>query len=181
MLAYSFVGDSGAGKTTLLARVIAILTARGVDVRAVKHSKGFDDPDPPGKDSRRLREAGARRVVLASPARTAVVWDHVNLEPGLDERLRLAGDGDLVLVESWGAAGLPVVEVLRAALPRRVPRSDPADPRWIAVVSDFEPPAPARVRRFRLEDVEALADFLWPRIGGVAAYDSAVPPIVSPP
>jgi molybdopterin-guanine dinucleotide biosynthesis protein MobB len=161
--------------------VIALLAARGVDVRAVKHSQGFDDPDPPGKDSRRLREAGARRVVLASPVQTAVVWDHVKLEPGLDERLRLAGEGDLVLVESWGAAGLPVIEVLRSALPRRVPRSDPGDPRWIAVVSDFDPPAPARVRRFRLDDAEALADFLWPRSQGAAANDSAAPPIVSPP
>ncbi len=158
--ALSIVGDSGVGKTTLLCGVVRELVAGGLRVAAIKHSKEFDDPDPAAKDSARLRRAGASRVVLASPARTAVFEDHPDREPGLEERLALAGAADLVLVESWSAAGLPALEVLRAALPRRVPRLRD-DPRCIALVADFEPDdRPATVPLLPLSDHREVARFL---------------------
>jgi molybdopterin-guanine dinucleotide biosynthesis adapter protein len=161
--AVSFVGDSGVGKTTLLERVVSALAAAGVRVAVVKHSGGFDDPDSPAKDSARLRRAGARRVVLGSPERTVVFWDHAGEEPPFEERLRLAGPADIVLVESYAAAGLPAIEVLRSALPRRVPRLI-SDPRLLAVVADFDPPGlPAGIARFRLEEGAGVARFLMAR------------------
>lgn len=161
MRAFSFVGDSGVGKTTLLERLVGQLRSEGIDVAVVKHSKGFDDPDPPRKDSRRLREAGARRVVLASPARTVLVWDHPEEEPAWDARARMIASAEIVLVESYAAAGLPVIEVLRGALPRRTPRMVGTDPRWIGLVSDFDPKEiPLHIRRFGFEDVEGLGRFL---------------------
>lgn len=160
MFVISFVGDSGVGKTTLLASVIAELSRAGVRVAAVKHSKEFADPDPPAKDSARLRAAGAARVVLSSPARTAVFWDHANREPEFAECLALAGDADVVLVESFHSAGVPAVEVLRAALPRRTLRLE-GDSRLRAIVSDFEPGgAPPHIPRFSLEDAGAVARWI---------------------
>lgn len=158
--AISFVGDSGVGKTTLLERVIAALARDGFRVAVIKHSGGFDDPDPPGKDSARLRRAGAARVVLASTDRTCLFHDHPGAEPAFEERLRLAGDADLVLVESYRAAGLPAIEVMRAALPRRRPRCL-GDPALVAIVADFDPEgAPASLPRFPLEPVDELVRFL---------------------
>ncbi|HKE00567.1 MAG TPA: molybdopterin-guanine dinucleotide biosynthesis protein B [Planctomycetota bacterium] len=158
--AISFVGDSGVGKTTLLERVIAALARDGVRVAVIKHSGGFADPDPPEKDSARLRRAGAARVVLASRDLTLLFHEHRGAEPAFEERLRLAGDADLVLVESYRAAGLPAIEVLRAALPRRRPRCL-GDPSLTAVVADFEPEGlAAAVPRFPFEPIDELARFL---------------------
>lgn len=160
MRAFSFVGDSGVGKTTLISAVVRALSAENVGVAALKHSKGFADPDPPEKDSARLRAAGASRVVLASPERTLAFWDHEGSEPTFEERAALAGPCEILLVESYGTAGLPSIEVLRGALPRRRPRLL-GDPRWVAIASDFEPEeVPASLPRFSLEDAAALARFL---------------------
>ena len=174
MIVFSFVGDSGVGKTTLLVSLVSILRASGLDVRAVKHSKGFDDPEPPSKDSRRIREAGASRVVLASPCQTVLIWDHAESEPPFAERLALVGNADLVLVESFAASGLPVVEVLRSALPRRTPRMSADDSRWIALVSDFDVEGvPPRVRRFGFEQTDELARFL---ASGLSTHDTRKSP-----
>ena len=97
-----FAAYSGTGKTTLLTRLIPLLKARGLRCAAIKHSHHDFDIDVPGKDSHRMREAGAEQVVLASPHRTFWVGEgDGHTEPGLAElvdRLDLARL-DLVLVE----------------------------------------------------------------------------------
>jgi molybdopterin-guanine dinucleotide biosynthesis protein B len=180
--AFCFVGDSGAGKTTLLVSVVAALRAAGARVAVVKHSQHFDDTDPPGKDSARLRAAGASRVVLASPERTLVFWDHAGATPSFADHAALAGDADLLLVESYASAGLPAIEVLRAALPRREPRLR-GDPRWIGVACDFEPAAlPPAIRRFSLEEPAEIARFLLRRAtGSPDPNDAPRPPLGSEP
>jgi len=55
-------GTSGAGKTTLIEAVIPRLAARGLAVGVLKHDAHGLDLDRPGKDTHRLREAGAVRV-----------------------------------------------------------------------------------------------------------------------
>ncbi|MBI3818169.1 MAG: molybdopterin-guanine dinucleotide biosynthesis protein B [Planctomycetes bacterium] len=160
MFTLAFVGDSGVGKTTILAAVIRELTAMGSRVGAVKHSKEFDDPDPRTKDSARMRAAGASRVVLASPTMTAFFWDHAAREPEFEERLALIRDVEIVLVESYAAAGLPVVEVLRAAHATKKPRFA-GDPRLCAIVSDYDPPEiPQTISRFSLEDAPSIARWI---------------------
>ncbi|HET6201335.1 MAG TPA: molybdopterin-guanine dinucleotide biosynthesis protein B [Planctomycetota bacterium] len=127
----AIVGESGSGKTTLLCGVLAALSRRGFRVGAVKHSGGFDDPDLPGKDSRRLREAGAVGVVLGCAERTVVFREHPKGEPTLAHRLRLLPSCDLVLVESYGAAEIPAIEVVRAGA-----RLHRAGDRLVALASD---------------------------------------------
>ena len=60
-----FVATSGTGKTTLLTRLLPLLKARGLRCGVVKHSHHDFAIDIPGKDSYRLREAGADQVMLA--------------------------------------------------------------------------------------------------------------------
>jgi len=161
----SFVGRSGVGKTTLLAGVIRELRRHGYRIGVVKHSGGFRDPDRPGKDSHRLREAGAERLVLASRDATVIFHSHPGAEPPFPARLALLGeDLDLVLVESYRSAGLPVLQVLRRGWSEEV-EEFPDGSRLQAVVADFEPPG-LQVPLLPLGQPAAVADFLRRRLMG---------------
>ena len=63
---------SGSGKTTLIESIVPHLIRRGLRVAAVKRSHHDVELDSPGKDSRRIRDAGADPVVLWGPARLTV-------------------------------------------------------------------------------------------------------------
>ena len=71
-----FAAYSGTGKTTLLTRLLPLLSGQGLRVGMIKHSHHDFEIDKPGKDSYRLREAGAQQVLIASPHRT--VWIEVS-------------------------------------------------------------------------------------------------------
>lgn len=66
-------GPSGSGKTTLLLRLIRKLRAEGVRVGAVKGCHHTPVVEPRGKDSARMRSAGADVVAVAGPGRHAIV------------------------------------------------------------------------------------------------------------
>ncbi|MBF0157877.1 MAG: molybdopterin-guanine dinucleotide biosynthesis protein B, partial [Magnetococcales bacterium] len=70
-----FAAPSGSGKTTLLEAVIRLLSGWGLRVAAVKHGHHPADPDIPGKDTFRFRQAGAQGVIFASPARWFLIQD----------------------------------------------------------------------------------------------------------
>jgi len=55
-------GGKDVGKTALAERIIQRLKERGYTVSAIKVS--HHDPEPPTKDTRRLRKAGADRVLF---------------------------------------------------------------------------------------------------------------------
>ncbi|MFX5747401.1 molybdopterin-guanine dinucleotide biosynthesis protein B, partial [Acinetobacter baumannii] len=61
---FGIAGTSGSGKTTLLDQLIPRFVAAGLRVAGVKHTHHGFDPDTPGKDSWRMREAGCANVVL---------------------------------------------------------------------------------------------------------------------
>ena len=61
MKVLAFTGYSGSGKTTLLEKLITRLSADGVDLAVIKHTHHDIDPDTPGRDSWRHRQAGARQ------------------------------------------------------------------------------------------------------------------------
>jgi molybdopterin-guanine dinucleotide biosynthesis protein B len=156
-----FVAFSGTGKTTLLQRLIPLLRTRGVRCAAIKHSHHDFEIDQPGKDSRKLREAGAAQVLLASPHR--VFWveegDGVT-EPALPELLaRLDHDCiDLVLAEGFRHAHLPKIEVFRNG--RDSPLLCRDDTEIIALATDAAPPEPVSVPQLPLNRPEAIADFV---------------------
>lgn len=53
------IGYSGAGKTTLIEKLIPALRKRGIRLAVIKHTSHRHELDQPGKDSYRLRKAGA--------------------------------------------------------------------------------------------------------------------------
>ena len=132
-----FAAFSGTGKTTLLEKLIPQLTERGIRIGLVKHAHHAFDIDQPGKDSYRLRKAGARQVLIASNQRQALMTENITpQEPRLDELLtRLDLDNiDLVLVEGFKHVAFPKIELHRKALGKTLLHPEDAD--IIAVASD---------------------------------------------
>jgi molybdopterin-guanine dinucleotide biosynthesis protein MobB len=132
-----FAAFSGTGKTTLLEKLIPLLTAQGIRIGMVKHAHHEFDIDKPGKDSHRLRMAGARQMLIASSKRQALMTENPEpREPQLDELIgHLDLDNtDLVLVEGFKHVPFPKIELHRKALGKSLLYRD--DPNIIAVASD---------------------------------------------
>ncbi len=156
----AFVGRSGSGKTTLLIAVIAELAGRGWRVGAIKHHGHARPLDLPGKDTARLADAGAVRVVGASPLELAS-FERVAREPAIEELARrFFADVDLVLVEGYRGSDLPKIEVCRAARSRELACAA-AD--LIAVASDIHFDLPDVVPQFDLNDAAGLAAWIEAR------------------
>ena len=93
----SVVGPSGSGKTSLIERVIRELSHKGVSVAAVKFTHHGFDLDRPGKDSYRLKQAGAASVGVVSPGGWAVIADEARI--AFDDLLMKLPLSDLVVTE----------------------------------------------------------------------------------
>ena len=163
-----FVGSSGSGKTTLLEQVVALLGDEGARLAVIKHAKpGFDIDRQPGKDSYRLRAAGADQVLVASRDRWALMAQQPDplREPSLSAMVRhLDAEAlDGVLVEGFGHETYPKVEVYRPSL-GRLPQCWPHDPSVVAVASDV-PLATGDLPRLDLNDLPQVASFVARRLG----------------
>ncbi len=116
----SFVAPSGTGKTTLVEQVIAALVDAGVNVAAVKHDAHRIELDTEGKDSWRLRQAGAE-TLLVGANQLAWMSDRGTAPPLEDLVALFFADADIIVVEGWRSAGLPTV---------LVERPEVQDPTW---------------------------------------------------
>ncbi|MDC8803791.1 molybdopterin-guanine dinucleotide biosynthesis protein B [Halomonas pacifica] len=161
---------SGTGKTTLLEALLPRLAERGLQVAVIKHAHHEFEVDRPGKDSHRLRQAGAAPMLVASRRRVALMYETPGQEePELPELIDLLRPRrpDLVLVEGFKAWPLPKLELHRPELGK--PLLAPQDP-WVRAVASPAPLAlPAAVEGLDLNDHQALADWVaawparWPR------------------
>ena len=133
-----FAGYSGSGKTTLLTRLIVLLRDDGTRVGVIKHAHHRFDIDQPGKDTYRLRAAGAGQVLLGSRYRLALMMEHDDPgdEPDLNGMLAMLDQTriELVLVEGFKHENFPKIEVHRPATGK--PLVFPDDPSIIALASD---------------------------------------------
>lgn len=151
---------SGMGKTTLLARLIPFLGDQGIRVSVIKQTHAQFDVDHPGKDSYRMREAGAAQVLLSSPNRWALMTEETLGES--DDRLmqmvrHLDGSmADLVLVEGFRHAPIPKIEVYRANCGK--PPLAGQDEHVIAIASDM--PVLLQKNRLDLNHPEEIGRFI---------------------
>lgn len=146
--AVSIVGRHNSGKTTLVERLIAHLTARGLDIGSIKHHghRGFEI-DIEGKDSYRHRAAGASETFVSAPGQLAMVKT-IEGELECADLVRGMPGHDLVIVEGYRNSGLPVIELMRAANPNDnlvAQAFDEASRAGVPLTSDFV--QEARMRR----------------------------------
>lgn len=163
---FGFTGHSGCGKTTLLERIVALLSARGLRLAAIKRACGGFSIDRPGKDSHRLRAAGAAQTLVSSAARWALICENDKSapEPGLPHLLAQLAPCDAVLVEGFKDAPHPKIEVWRR------PPGPPllaADARRNIVAVAHKgalPPDAPDLPRFDLDDIDTIAAYLLRRL-----------------
>ncbi|MGR9106798.1 MAG: molybdopterin-guanine dinucleotide biosynthesis protein B [Gammaproteobacteria bacterium] len=152
---------SGTGKTTLLVQVIPLLKHQGLRVGLIKHSHHNFDIDHSGKDSYRLRMAGASPVMLSSKFRRAVITEHEEpIEPVLSEQLRHldCSNLDLVLVEGFKRERFPKIELHRPSLGK--PLLFPVDDSIIALATDARPEIEPEIPVLDLNRPELIAEFI---------------------
>ena len=123
----SFVAPSGTGKTTLVEQVISQLTATGLRVAGVKHDAHRIELDTEGKDSWRMRKAGADTLLVGA---NQLAWmSDATASPPLEQLIAVFfSDADIVIVEGYRSAGLPTV---------LVERGDVSDPTWHRPTSEI--------------------------------------------
>ncbi|MCM1129873.1 MAG: molybdopterin-guanine dinucleotide biosynthesis protein B [Oxalobacter formigenes] len=154
-------GWSGSGKTTLIEALLPRLAARGCRVNVIKSSHHDVELEPPGKDSARIRAAGAAEVMLFSPYRYMLARELRNeRKPDLAELVARMTPADMTLVEGFRTAAMPRLEVFRPGLGR--PAMYPEEDSIVAVASDC--PQPPDLPRFLdwldLNEPESLCDWL---------------------
>jgi len=156
-----FAAFSGTGKTTLLAQTIPVLKHHGLRIGLIKHSHHNFQIDQPGKDSFRLRAAGASPVMLISTHRRAIITEITpEREPRLDEQLKLFDQSelDLILVEGFKAEQFPKIELHRPSLNK--PLLYPNDPNIIAIASDCALKTPDYLTQLDINQPEMIAAYI---------------------
>lgn len=157
-----FIAYSGTGKTTLLEQLIPALERRGLRLALIKHTHHDFDIDTPGKDSYRLRKAGAKQVMMASAKRWALINEHdePRPEPRLEELLpHLDSERfDLLLIEGFKHECYPKIELWRRELNK--PLLYPQDPQIIALACDTPPDTGAPLPLLDLNNPEAICEFV---------------------
>lgn len=157
-----FVAYSGTGKTTLLEKLIPKLGEHGIRIGLIKHAHHDFDIDIPGKDSYRLRKAGAQQVLVASNTRQALIIENqdVKKEPDLTQCIAsLETDKlDLILVEGFKHVTYPKLEINRSTHVQ--PFMYPNDSNIIAVISDVELDLANNVTGIDLNNLEDITDFI---------------------
>lgn len=149
----SVVGRHNSGKTTLLVRLLEELTARGLRVAVLKHSRSqFRLTDD--NDAHRLFNAGAETVLAVSPEVTLRYQRQPEQEPERYLAELATGAFDLIITEGYKHERFLKIEVLRQA----IDRGSMNLPGTIAQVSDF--PLTSGLPAFTFDDIKALSDFI---------------------
>ena len=156
-----FAAFSGTGKTTLLTQLIPLLRQNGLRIGLIKHSHHNFQIDQPGKDSFRLRAAGASPVMLVSTHRRAIISEITpKQEPRLDDQLKYFDQSelDLILVEGFKAERFPKIELHRPSLNK--PLLYPNDPDIIAIASDCALETPDTLIQLDINQPEMIAAYI---------------------
>lgn len=162
-----FVGSSGSGKTTVIEQLVPRLSRHGLRVGVMKHAHHGFDMDRPGKDSYRVRAAGAVQVLVASNQRWVLMGEvpAPAAEPNFHAMLGKFDPEqvDLVLTEGFSSEVFPKIEVYRPAN-GKPPRCWPQDSQVIALATDQPVETGATVSWLDLNRIDSIADFVMARL-----------------
>ncbi|MFV8449268.1 bifunctional molybdopterin-guanine dinucleotide biosynthesis adaptor protein MobB/molybdopterin molybdotransferase MoeA [Vibrio campbellii] len=154
-----FAAYSGTGKTTLLEALLPKLTEAGLRIGMLKHAHHNFDVDQPGKDSHRLRKAGASQMLISSRNRFALMTETPESESEFDYLLTRFDEDklDVVLVEGCKNIAFPKIELHREEVGK--PWLYPNDENIIAIASDSGE-LDSELPQMNINDLEAIAQFV---------------------
>ncbi|EMN7206412.1 bifunctional molybdopterin-guanine dinucleotide biosynthesis adaptor protein MobB/molybdopterin molybdotransferase MoeA [Vibrio parahaemolyticus] len=154
-----FAAYSGTGKTTLLESLLPKLTEAGLRIGMLKHAHHNFDVDKPGKDSYRLRKAGASQMLIASRNRFALMTETPEAEAEFEYLLTRFDEDklDVVLVEGCKNIAFPKIELHREEVGK--PWLYPHDDNIIAIASDSAE-LDSELPQMNINDLDAIAQFV---------------------
>lgn len=161
----SIVGYSNSGKTTLIERIIPILKNKGYKIGTIKHDAHDFNIDYEGKDSWRMRRAGADIVTISSKTQMAMIKT-IEEEEKIDDIVnRLFNGVHLVITEGYKAGDKPKIEVVRFDKPSIPPKDN-----LIGIVDNTQedgkislPLEYDSVHKFKMEEAGKIAEFIEER------------------
>ncbi|HHF3018006.1 TPA: bifunctional molybdopterin-guanine dinucleotide biosynthesis adaptor protein MobB/molybdopterin molybdotransferase MoeA [Vibrio diabolicus] len=154
-----FAAYSGTGKTTLLEALLPKLTEAGLRIGILKHAHHNFDVDKPGKDSYRLRKAGASQMLIASRNRFTLMTETPEAESEFEYLLTRFDEDmlDVVLVEGCKNIAFPKIELHREEVSK--PWLYPNDENIIAIASDCGE-LDSELPQMNINDLDAIAQFV---------------------
>ncbi|EMQ2218849.1 bifunctional molybdopterin-guanine dinucleotide biosynthesis adaptor protein MobB/molybdopterin molybdotransferase MoeA [Vibrio parahaemolyticus] len=166
-----FAAYSGTGKTTLLEALLPKLTEAGLRIGMLKHAHHNFDVDKPGKDSYRLRKAGASQILIASRNRFALMTETPEAEAEFEYLLTRFDEDklDVVLVEGCKNIAFPKIELHREEVGK--PWLYPHDENIIAIASDTAE-LDSELPQMNINDLDAIAQFVLQYVQEVKAPKS---------
>lgn len=151
----AITGYSGTGKTTLLEKLIPELEKRQIKVGLIKHSHHNVDVDTAGKDSYRLRKAGANPTIVACDQRWAMMVETpqaVSMQSLIQQMNNHSLD--LIFVEGFKHENLPKIQLHRANMSKPLPEWDRFT---LATATDYPL---ERENRLDINNINQIADFV---------------------
>ena len=153
-----FAAYSGTGKTTLLEALLPMLTESGLRIGVLKHAHHDFDVDKPGKDSYRLRKAGAGQMLISSRKRHVLMTETPEAEADFDYLLTRFDTEklDLILVEGCKNIAFPKIELHREEVGKPWLYSN--DSNIIAIAADIQ--VESELPQMSINDLESIRDFI---------------------
>lgn len=109
-LIFAISGYKNSGKTTLTVKLVSRLTSMGYRVATIKHDGHDFEPDVPGTDSYRHRQAGACGTAVFSDQRFMIIKDQPKAsKEKTDEKIliQMFPDVDIILLEGFKHSSWP--------------------------------------------------------------------------
>ena len=163
MRVFGLAGWSGSGKTTLIRRLLPAFLGHGITVSTVKHAHHKFDLATPKEGDRQLRAAGIDELMLAAPARWALLHEaQGEPEPRFEDVIARLTPVDLVLIEGFKSHPHPKLEVHRPITGKPILAN--RDPNIVGLAVEggrLDPGALEHaVPLFDLDDIDALAGLI---------------------
>ncbi|GLO60980.1 hypothetical protein MACH09_14880 [Vibrio sp. MACH09] len=153
-----FAAFSGTGKTTLLEALLPVIKKQGIRVAVLKHAHHDFDLDTPGKDSYRLRKAGADQMLVASGQRHVLFTETPQQEESFEYLLNMFDHSklDLILVEGCKSLSFDKIELHREAVGKPWLYQD--DSNIIAIAADTK--VDSKLPQMDINDINTIAQFV---------------------
>ncbi|EGU30501.1 putative bifunctional molybdopterin-guanine dinucleotide biosynthesis protein MobB/MoeA [Vibrio ichthyoenteri ATCC 700023] len=160
-----FAAYSGTGKTTLIEALLPKLTKASLRIGMLKHAHHNFDVDQPGKDSYRLRKAGASQMLISSRNRYALMTETPEEESEFHFLLSRFDQQklDVILVEGCKNIAFPKIELHREEVGK--PWLYPSDDNIIAIAADTVV-TDSELPQMSINDLDAITQFILDFVAG---------------